>query len=275
MYRKLLFISFIFMVPFVSNASVATQTNDTVDVWQLDSIECIMVEDFDSYDDDGNDIGAVWADKHGWGDMEITRVSDPCISPLNAMKMEYSIYYDPFYAIAARSFSPAQDWTALGVEILTIHYSALFNYGLPMFVTVGDGTTDANVVVDVNTAVEGWQEINVSLVEIAAAGVDLTNVSYMEIGFGDGTGFITDRYGAMYIDDISLCPAKCVLSESTLAADITEDCVVNYDDLVYITDAWLFDDTDLLDGDLNDDDAVDFKDYSILASEWLVEDFWP
>jgi len=128
------------------------------------------------------------------------------------------------------------------VKILTINYYGTADFGLPVFVTVGDGTTDANVVItDVNTAVEGWQEINVSLPEIAAAGVDITKVSYLEIGFGNGTdlGMSSSKYDIIFVDDIALYPAKCVVSQSALTADITEDCIVNYDDLDALAYNWL------------------------------------
>ncbi|MBW2561176.1 MAG: right-handed parallel beta-helix repeat-containing protein, partial [Deltaproteobacteria bacterium] len=181
-------------------------------VWRFSTAECVIVEDFESYDDDGNSIGDVWVDKLRWGEMQITIQNDPVISPVNSMRLRYHVPYEPFYTIAVRSFSPAQDWTVNGVEVLTIHfYGTADNFDLPMFVTVGDGTTDANIVVtDVNTTVEGWQEINVSLPEIAAAGVDLTSVSYMEIGFGDGTdlGMHGSKWDIIYIDDIALYPAE-------------------------------------------------------------------
>ncbi|MCK4886118.1 MAG: hypothetical protein KAS96_01955, partial [Planctomycetes bacterium] len=80
------------------------------------------------------------------------------------------------------------------------------------------------------------------------------------------------KWDIIYIDDIALYPAKCVLSESSLEADITEDCVVNYDDLAYVTEGWL---SNSAEGNLNGDAIIDFADYSILANEWLVEDFWP
>jgi len=177
-------------------------------IWQFSTIDYVMVEDFESYDNEGNDIAAVWTDKLGEGDMQILLMNDPCISPVNSMRLRYQIPYPPYWTIADRSFSPPQDWTVNGVKILTIHYYGdESNFGLPLFVTIGDGTTDANVVVtDVNTLVEGWQEINVSLPEIAAAGVDLNNVSYMEIGLGDGTnlGMSGSKWDILYIDDI-LC----------------------------------------------------------------------
>ncbi|MCK4886518.1 MAG: hypothetical protein KAS96_03960, partial [Planctomycetes bacterium] len=214
-------------------------------VWQFDTINYVMVEDFESYDNEGNDVTAVWADKLGLGDMQRLLMNDPCISPVNSMRLRYQVPYPPYWAITNRSFSPAQDWTVSGVKILTInYYGDAANFTLPLFVTIGDGTTDANVVItDVNTLVEGWQEINVSLPEISAAGVDLNNVSYMEIGLGDGTNQLmsSSKWDVLYIDDIALYPSKCVLSESSLQADITEDCVVSYDDLAYITDGWLRD----------------------------------
>ena len=177
-------------------------------VWRFSSIECLMIDDFDSYDIDGNSICDVWTDIIGWGDVQITLANDPYLSPANSMRLRCNVSYEPFYAIAVRSFSPAQDWTVLGVEVLTIHYyGTADNIGLPVFVTIGDGTTDANVVVtDVNTLAEDWQEINVSLPEIAAAGVDLNSVSYMEIGFGDGTdlGMSRVQWDIIYIDNIAL-----------------------------------------------------------------------
>jgi len=245
-------------------------------VWQFSSTEAIMVEDFESYDNESNDIAAVWTDKLAEGDMQILLMNDPNISPINSMRLRHQIPYSPYYTIASRSFSPSQDWTVNGVRTLTIHYYGdEDNFGLPMFVTVGDGTTDANVAIaDVNTLTEGWQEISVSLPEIAAAGVDLNNVSYMEIGLGDGTnlGMSGSKWDIIYIDNIALYPGKCVLSESSLEADITEDCVVDHDDLAYVTEGWL---SNSAEGNLNGDTIIDFADYSILASEWLVEDLWP
>jgi hypothetical protein len=208
-------------------------------VWQFSTPESIMVEDFESYDAEGNDLTAVWIDKGGEGDMQRKLMNDPCLSPVNSMRLRHQVYYPPHYAIAARSFSPAQDWTVNGVKILTInYYGDESNFGLPLFVTIGD----ANVVVtDVNTLAEGWNEINISLLKIAEAGVDLNNVSYMEIGLGDGTdlNMSSSQWDDIYIDDIALYPAKCVLSQSSLQADITDDCVVNYDDLAYVTEGWL------------------------------------
>ncbi|MCK4887618.1 MAG: right-handed parallel beta-helix repeat-containing protein, partial [Planctomycetes bacterium] len=83
--------------------------------------EPIAIDGFESYDNDGNSIHDVWTDKLGWGDMQILLMNDPWFSPINSMRLRYQIAYEPFYAIAARSFSPAQDWTVLGVEVLTIH----------------------------------------------------------------------------------------------------------------------------------------------------------
>jgi len=251
-------------------------------VWWFTVEDSIMVEDFESYDLDGNDIDNVWIDKIGWFDMQIGLVGDPCLSPSNSMRLRYHVPYDPYYAIAARSFSPAQDWTVLDVEILTIHcYGDYTNFDLPMFVTVGDGTTDANVaIVDVDITIEAWQEINVDLTEIAAAGVDLNSVSYMEIGFGDGTdlGMPFSVFEVLYIDDIKLYPPSCIPSKSGLTMDATGDCVTNYDDLAQLNTYWLnlvsqVPEADMVDG--YDDGKVDMRDFALLANEWLEENLWP
>ncbi|MCK4887377.1 MAG: LamG domain-containing protein, partial [Planctomycetes bacterium] len=107
-------------------------------VWQFDTIDYVMVEDFESYDNEGNDITAVWTDKLGLGDMQRLLMNDPCVSPINSMRLRYQIPYSPYWAITSRSFSPAQDWTVNGVRILTIHYYGdAANLTLPLFVTIG------------------------------------------------------------------------------------------------------------------------------------------
>jgi len=212
-------------------------------VWKFTVGDSIDVEDFDSYDLEGNSIAAVWTDKIGWGDIQMILANDPCLSQINSMRLRYHVPYDPYYAISARSFSPAQNWTLGGAKILSIsYYGTENNFDLPMFVIVGDGTTDAKVVIaDADTTVEGWQEIMIPLSEIEAAGVDLSSVSYMEIGFGDGTnlGMSSSKWDIIYVDDIKLYPPSCILSESGLAMDATGDCVTNHDDLAELNTYWL------------------------------------
>ncbi|MCK4886463.1 MAG: hypothetical protein KAS96_03685, partial [Planctomycetes bacterium] len=107
-------------------------------VWQFDTINYVMVEDFESYDEEGNDVTAVWADKLALGDMQRLLMNDPCLSPINSMRLRYQIPYPPYWAITNRSFSPAQDWTVNKVKILTInYYGDAANFGLPLFVTIG------------------------------------------------------------------------------------------------------------------------------------------
>ncbi|MCK4886900.1 MAG: LamG domain-containing protein, partial [Planctomycetes bacterium] len=90
------------------------------------------------------------------------------------------------------------------------------------------------------------------------------NVSYMEIGFGDGTnlGMSSSKWNILYIDNIALYPPKCVPSQSSLQADITEDCVVNYDDLDVFSDNWLLAGYTVSATAVSDDDLVLYYDFN-------------
>jgi len=106
-------------------------------VWQFSLGESILIDDFESYDTDGNNITAVWTDKIGWGDIQVLLIdenyTDPYLSPVNSMKLRHRAVYEPYYAIAARSFSPAQDWTLGGVRMLSFsYYGEDDNFGIPM-----------------------------------------------------------------------------------------------------------------------------------------------
>jgi len=56
-------------------------------VWQFSTIDCVMVEDFESYDNEGNDVAVTWIDKRDEGDMQRLLMNDPCLSPVNSMRL--------------------------------------------------------------------------------------------------------------------------------------------------------------------------------------------
>jgi len=89
---------------------------------------------------------------------------------------------------------------------------------------------------------EQWNTWNINLTEIT--GIDLTQIVALTIGTGDGETpdidwGVTDD---IYIDDIVLYPSYCV-EEYAPAGDLTGDCLVSHEDLSYITNAWLREDS--------------------------------
>jgi hypothetical protein len=104
--------------------------------------------------------------------------------------------------------------------------------------------------------------------------VNLASVKKMYIGVGDRNSPKLGGAGMLYIDDIRLYQPRCVPDLAKLAADFSNNCVVDYPDLYIIASEWLIDANDLQ-ADLDLDNDVDFKDYAGLANTWLDELLWP
>jgi len=54
--------------------------------------------------------------------------------------------------------------------------------------------------------------------------------------------------------------------------DLTDDCIVDYEDVKMMSDVWLSTDSA---ADLYSDGTIDFKDYCVLAENWLADNLWP
>jgi hypothetical protein len=114
-----------------------------------------------------------------------------------------------------------------------------------LYVVVEDSVGKSKVVEhpDPNAAqLDTWQEWNIDLAEVGAAGVNLQNVKRMYIGVGNRVTPTLGGSGMLYIDDIRLYRPRCVPSMLKPDADIAEpyDCKVDYKDLDVLAHEWLF-----------------------------------
>jgi hypothetical protein len=97
--------------------------------------------------------------------------------------------------------------TGVGPQWTDQDIGMLSNEAEPMYVTVGDGSGTAVTVyyADPNaTLLDTWTEWNVDLKEFGDAGVVLTDVSKLVIGFGGADNPQPGGSGLMYFDDIRL-----------------------------------------------------------------------
>jgi hypothetical protein len=81
------------------------------------------------------------------------------------------------------------------------------NAAASMYVTVGDGSSTAVTVYHDNpapTQIETWTEWNIALTDLSNAGVVLTDVSKLALGFGDKSNPQPGGLGIVYFDDIRL-----------------------------------------------------------------------
>jgi len=170
-------------------------------VWSFSTQEYLIVDDFESYDDEENRIYDTWLD--GW-----VNETGSTVGHLDAPFAEQSIVHGGnqsmplFYDNTAVATSEAdleltQDWTVSGIKSLSLYvcgdadnsggqvYAAINNTKI-----VADGAT-----VDVTDPT--WQLWNIDL---AAVG-NLSDVRSLTIGI-EGAG----TKGVVYIDDIELHP---------------------------------------------------------------------
>jgi hypothetical protein len=146
----------------------------------------------------------------------------------------------------------------------------------PMYVAIANNTGPPAVVYHGNpnaAQIDIWTPWPIDLNDFA--GIDLTDVNSIAIGFGDRNNPQAGGSGKVYFDDIVLYRPRCVPNNVTLSqADLNSDCVVDFGDLEIMADDWL-ESTAGLAADLNADSTVDFKDYAVLADQWLDEQMWP
>ncbi len=182
------------------------------------------------------------------------------------------------YSETQREWTSPQDWTTNNLKAL-----AMWFYGDPnnaaeqLYVAVEDNAGHVKVVNHPELGAvqkNAWQEWNVDLTQLSAAGVNLKAVKKVYIGLGNRNSPKAGGEGSLYFDDIKLYIRRCVPSLAKPAADLSSNCVVDYADVEIMASAWL-DTGAVLAANLNADNDVDLKDYAILADAWLEQLLWP
>jgi hypothetical protein len=176
------------------------------DVWSFTTQEFLVVDDFESYNDDVDAETTVW---HAWVDGVTDGASGSQVgydeSPFAEKTTVHSggqampfMYSNTSFAFseATRTFSPAQNWTARGIKGLVIYFRGQADNGGQLYIKIGskkiayDGPA-------ANIARPSWQMWSVDL---ATAG-SISSVKSLTIGV-EGSG----KTGKLYIDDIRLYP---------------------------------------------------------------------
>jgi hypothetical protein len=233
-------------------------------VWSFTVADYLIVDDFEGYTGDlGNRIFQIWRD--GWGFTEPApgypgNGSGSAVGTDTAPWVERAIVHGgiqsmPFaydnsgatgkarYSETQREWASPQDWTRKGVKALTLwFYGDAGNSAAPLYAAVEDSLGNSKTVTnpDPDAVLSSpWQEWNIDLAQFSGAGVNLSSVKRMYIGVGNKTAPQTGGTGKMYFDDIRLYPARCIPSLAKPAADLNDDCIVNYEDIGILTERWL------------------------------------
>ena len=189
-----------------------------------------ILEDFDDYEDNADFLSS-WSGGAG--------ASISLDELLNIMDFTYDCTSSPWQCAAQKTFASPQDWDDNAWVALQINFRGDENNDPEtMFITLSDGSNTATVTNSdpcVTTDYQ-WQAWDVALAPFGDAGVDLGNITSLEIGFGDGVS--PGGTGTMYFNDILLYRDRC-FPEMGPAGDLNADCTVDDQDLAIFLDDWL------------------------------------
>jgi hypothetical protein len=185
-------------------------------VWSFTTADFILVDDFESYNDvdppdpNSNRIFDIWIDGFGTttnGALvgnDLPPYAETTVVHGGAQSLVYSYDNNLKISEATLTLVYPRDWTAEGVTKLSLWFRGTSaNAAERMFVAVNPGAPAVVYHDDASaTQMTGWNEWVIDLT--AFAGVDLTNVNAITIGFGTKGSPAAGGAGTMYFDDIRL-----------------------------------------------------------------------
>jgi len=182
-------------------------------VWNFTTADFLLVDDFESYNDidppdpASNRIFEAWIDGYGTTDNgalvgnEMPPYAEQSIVHSGIQSMPYFYDNNLKTSEATLTLVSRRDWTEEGVTKLSLWFSgASANAAERMFVVLGNAVVYHDD--DAVTQIARWTEWVIDLQ--AFAGVDLTNVNSITIGFGTKNSPAAGGAGTMYFDDIRL-----------------------------------------------------------------------
>ena len=171
-------------------------------VWSFATQEFLVVDDFESYNDDDNAIFDSWID--GWTNgtgSTVGYLTEPFAEQTivhggaQSMPLAYDNASASDTSEADLALMPGQDWSRAGVATLTLYFrGAADNDAAQVFATINGTRVDYDGDADALTKL-AWTTWNIDL---ASLGINLTNVTALTLGI-EGSGF-----GTIYVDDIRL-----------------------------------------------------------------------
>jgi O-glycosyl hydrolase len=173
------------------------------EVWSFKTLPYFNMENFNSYADNAA-LRNVW---ENGGTSAAVSVETGIVRDGNSMKYRYNNNLSPYYSEAYMDIADSsRNWLGISAQTLVLRlYGEPTNpTGEQMYVklTDNDGTPHTATVTYDNlngVRLKQWNKLSVALTEFA--GVNLTNVARITIGFGNGS---PGEAGTVYFEDITL-----------------------------------------------------------------------
>jgi hypothetical protein len=185
----------------------AGATVHTGNIWKFTVPDYLIVDDFESYDDDidgGTAIFQTWIDgvENGTGSYVGYEVANNetfgetsiVYSGGQSMPIQYDNTVATAYSEADRTFAPAQDWTVEGVTTLVVHFRGETDNTGQLYVRING----VKVPYDGDPADIASDEWSAWEIDLVSVGVNLANITTLTIGIEGG------ETGVLYVDDIRL-----------------------------------------------------------------------
>ena len=181
------------------------------DIWSFTTREFTMLDDFESYDDDGRRIYQIWKDGYDNGTGSVVgHMEAPFAEQLivhgggQSMPFEYNNADVPFYSETARPMGTNNSWQGHGADALRLFVRGhADNDPGSLYLGLEDTTGHIEVVthpdLDVVTSTT-WQEWIIPYSDLE--GVRMSSIERMILGVGDRDNPMPGGSGLIYIDDI-------------------------------------------------------------------------
>jgi hypothetical protein len=224
-------------------------------VWSFTAADHAVVDDFDSYVSN-TELYAVWDDywTNDTGSELFIEVDANIVRDGNSLMFDYDntvavkgVQQGSIADTTISRLGISPDWTLSGTKALRLAFRGQAGNAVSaddkMWVQLEDTSSNSGVVLydgDPNDVTEEeWHEWHVDLADFNSAGVVLTNVDKVHIGFGGVQGGQAKAAGSgtVWFDDIELWAPYC--RTELIPTDFTGDCVTDGLDLAMMAADWL------------------------------------
>jgi len=186
-------------------------------VWSFSVAESVVVEDFETYDDEDNRIYQTWIDGYGVGDNGSTvgnlesPFAETTLAHSGGQSMPFFFENSGGAAIseAERTFDGSQDWSGSGIKSLSLFFLGdPANTGGQLYVKINGAKVSYEGSAE-DLKIATWMPWIVDL-----TGLSVQNVTTLAIGI-EGAG----AAGTLFVDDIRLYPYEGELVASVVPGD--------------------------------------------------------
>ncbi len=234
----------------------------TGDLWSFHVAEYFIIDNFETYSGEtGQRVWEFWSDGYSVNQSGSTAgyplapyIEQTGFGGTHSLPFFYDNtgtfiddhgrQHETYYSEITYTYYPMDNWTRQGITSLSIRFFGQHDNTLgaldKLYVILEDvsGVTDTSYYQGPNIDVqhEFWHEWNIDLSEF---NVQTSNVQSITLGMGDRSNKKPGQQGMILIDAIRLYKPRCLAEVIKPAADLNNDCIVDFQDLSILTDHWL------------------------------------